>query len=76
MKKAIAVISLLFLTGCGQYYTVNGHFYIKSVWNGYIVCVSNNNDTPVCISKPINDPRDADIIVKELNRDMEGNWEK
>jgi uncharacterized membrane protein HdeD (DUF308 family) len=51
------------------------HFYVRSESNGYSVCIDHGHVT-VCIGKPFIDPTDANIIVKELNRDMEGNWEK
>ena len=75
MKKAAAILSLLFLTGCTIQTTATKQFYVKSGYHGYYVAI-NTNDKDVYVSKAFSDPRDADIIVKELNRDMEGNWEK
>lgn len=72
MKKSIAILSLLFLTGCISFHP--SHFYVKSFNDGYRVCVSTGDI--VCFSKPYSDPIHAKILTEELNRDMEGNWEK
>ncbi len=75
MKKFLA-ISLLLLTGCGGHTSPWGHFFVRSKIDGYKVCISKGQLDPLCISQPFTSPIDADILARELNRDMEGHWEK
>lgn len=80
MKKLFLMLPLIVLGGCGGCSTnrIQGHFFVKSQDEGYLVCAETFNGfiDPTCITRPYSRADEAQRMADRLNQDMDGQWPK
>lgn len=58
-----------------SYESASKNFFVRSTDTGYRVCIKHGTPT-TCVTKDFSSATDADILAKQLNKDMENNWER